>query len=412
MELEKLLIYIAIYIGLFSSVFLLFTFIEKKNRLKNPEVKRFAKVTVAVSMYNAGGHLDKTMESLLALDWPKDKLEVIVIDDGSKDDSYELAKKYLKDPRVTLLQQQNMGKAVAVNRALKRSTGEFFGVLDVDAFVEKDCLKKMMGYFENEDVMAVTPSLKIYGDTKWLQRIQRIEYLIGVYLRKVFSYLGAIHVTPGCFSIYRKSLFQKTGQYDERNLTEDIEVALRIQSKDYIIENSINANVYTTAHKNMKSLYQQRARWYKGFIDNVISYRRLFRTRFGNLGIFILPMAFVSIIMAIALSMYAITKLSLRLLNDYNVLRSTGFDLTQYFKINFDFFYINQNSIFILGITSLLLTLFSLYLVKKHSEEKKPVLLSFIIFLLTYIYLYAFWWISAIYYRVSGKKIKWGNKYL
>ncbi len=412
MELERLLIYVAIYVGMFSSVFLLVTFLEKRNGLKNPEVKRFAKVTVAVSMYNAGNHLNRTIESLLALDWPEDKLEVIIIDDGSEDNSYEQAKEYLKDPRVTLLRQQNMGKATAINRALRQSTGEFFGVLDVDAFVEKDCLKKMMGYFENENVMAVTPSLKIYGDTKWLQRIQRIEYLIGVYLRKVFSYIGSIHVTPGCFSIYRKAFFQKTGPYDERNLTEDIEAALRIQSADYTIENSINANVYTTAHKNMKSLYQQRIRWYKGFIDNVISYKRLFSSKFGNLGVFILPMAFVSVMMAIALSAYVITKLSLRLLNDYHILRSTGFDLTQYLKINFDFFYFNLNAIFILGTTSLILSLFSLYLVKKHSEEKKPVVASFVIFLFTYIYLYAFWWISAIYCKVSGKKIRWGNKYL
>ncbi len=412
MEFERLMIYIVVYIGLFTSIFFLTTFFEKQNRLKNPEVKRFAKVTVAVSMYNAGSHLHKTIESILALDWPEDKLEVIIIDDGSKDDSYEQAKKYLKDPRVTILQQQNMGKATAVNRALKQSRGEFFGVLDVDAFVEKECLKKMMGYFENENVMAVTPSLKVYGDTNWLQRIQRIEFLIGVYLRKVFSYLGSIHVTPGCFSIYRKSFFQKTGSYDEKNLTEDIEVALRIQSVNYIIENSINANVYTTGHKNMKSLYRQRIRWYKGFIDNVISYRRLFSTRFGNLGVFILPIAFVSVMMAIALSIYAITKLSLSLLNNYYVLRSTGFDLTQYLKVNFDFFYININAIFILGIISLLLTLFLFYLVRKHSEEKRPILASFIIFSLTYIHIYAFWWISAIYYKVSRKKIKWGSRYL
>lgn len=412
MVLGKLIIYPSVYIGLFSSVLFLMTFLEKKNRLKNPELKRFAKVTVAVSMYNAADHIEKTIESLLALDWPKDKLEVIIIDDGSEDNSYELAKKYLADSRVTLFRQQNTGKATAVNRALTKATGEFFGVLDVDSFVEKDCLKKMMGYFENEQVMAVTPSLKIYGDKKWLQRIQRIEFLLGVYLRKVFSYLGSIHVTPGCFSIYRKSFFQKTGPYDEQNLTEDIEIALRIQNNNYIIENAINANVYTTAHKKMEPLFRQRLRWYKGFIDNTIRYRKLFSARFGNLGLFILPMAFISIIMAIALSAYTIRLLSARLLNEYYVLRSTGFDLTQYLRVNFDIFYINLNPIFLLGIASLLLALFSMHLVKRHSEEKRPILASFVIFLFTYIYLYAFWWVSAIYHRLSGKKIKWGNKYL
>ncbi len=412
MALEKLIIYPSVYIGLFASVLFLMTFLEKKNRLKNPKVKRFAKVTIAVSMFNAADHIKKTIESLLALDWPKDKLEIIIIDDGSEDNSYELASKYLTDQRVALFRQKNTGKATAVNCVLKKSTGEFFGVLDVDSFVEKDCLKKMMGYFENEQVMAVTPSLKIYGDKKWLQRIQRIEFLLGVYLRKVFSYLGSIHVTPGCFSIYRKSFFQKTGPYDEQNLTEDIEIALRIQNNNYVIENAMNANVYTTAHKRMAPLFRQRLRWYKGFIDNTIKYRNLFSARFGNLGIFILPMAFVSVMMAIILSAYAITKLGTMLLSEYRVLSSTGFDLTQYLKVNFDLFYINMNPIFLLAIASIILALFSMYIVKRHSEEKQPILASFIIFGFTYLYLYAFWWVSAIFYRVLGKKIKWGNKHL
>src|SRR3989344_3032603 len=305
----NLLTYAALYFGLFTALFFMVTFFENSGRLKNPEPRRFQKVTVAVAVYTGEDHISKTVESLLIIDWPREKLEVIIVDDGSTDNSYTAAKKYASDKRVVLLQQENRGKNKAVNVALKLATGEFFGVLDVDSFVERDCLRKMMVYFENERVMAVTPSLKVYGAKTWLQKIQMMEFLLGVYLRKVFSYLGSIHVTPGCFSIYRKSFFQKTGPYDEKNLTEDIELALRLQSNNYIIENSINANVYTIAHKKMEPLFRQRLRWYNGFIDNTVKYRNLFGARFGNLGIFILPIAFVSVIMAIALSAYAITKL-------------------------------------------------------------------------------------------------------
>jgi len=412
MVVEKLIYFVAIYFGLFTSVFFLLTYFENLKRLKNPEVKSYPKVSIAVSMYNAKGHLSKTMDSLLALNWPKNKLEIIIIDDGSIDDSYRSAKKYTADKRIMLLRQENKGKSIAINRALKLSTGEYFGVLDVDSFVTRDCLKKMMGYFDNKKVMAVTPSLKIYGAKTWLQRIQMIEFLAGVYLRKVFSYLGAVHVTPGSFSIYRKSFFDETGPYDEKNLTEDIEIACRIQCKNYQIENAIDANVYTTGHKKIRQLSNQRLRWYKGFIDNVVNYKRIFHPKYGNLGMFVLPSAFISIVLAILLSGYMLFSLVQSFWNKFAVMRHTGFDISQYLKLNLDPFYINLNDALLLGLLTLLLSLFVLKLVNRHSKENQPIVFSYILFVLTYIFMYAFWWITAGYYRLSGKKIRWGNRYL
>ena len=413
MVVEKLIYFVAIYFGLFTSIFFLLTYFENIKRLKNPKVRRYPKVSIAVSMYNAAGHLPRTVESLLALDWPKNKLEIIIIDDGSTDDSYKSAKKYTADKRVQLLkQEENRGKSVAVNRALKLSTGEYFGVLDVDSFVTKDCLKKMMGYFENEKVMSVTPSLKIYGVKTWLQRVQMIEYLVGVYLRKVFSYLGAVHVTPGCFSIYRKAFFNETGLYDEKNLTEDIEIACRIQCKDYKIENAVDANVYTTGHKKIRELSRQRLRWYKGFLDNIINYKRIFHTRYGNLGLFVLPSAFVSVGLAILLAGFILLKLGQSFFDTFNVWRHTGFDVKQYFNVNLDIFYINMNGLLILGLLALVFSFFVLKLINRHSKENRRIILSFILFIFVYVFLYAFWWISAGYYRLLGKKIHWGSKYL
>ena len=126
-----------------------------------------------------------------------------------------------------------------------------------------------------------------------------LEFLLGVYLRKVFAFLGSIHVTPGCGTIYRKSFFDETGPYQEGNLTEDIEVAFRIQTLDGIIENSIDAEVFTLGVRKFKPLLNQRLRWYKGFIDNTVMYKRIFGAKYGNLGMFILPCSFVSVLIAI-----------------------------------------------------------------------------------------------------------------
>lgn len=178
---------------------------------------------------------------------------------------------------------------------MKKCSGELVGGLDADSFVTSKALKRMIGYFDDEDVMAVTPSLKVYKPKKVLQKIQMIEYLIGVFLRKIFALLGSINVTPGPFSIYRKSFFDKNGGWDEDNITEDIEIAFRIQSKNYLIENSETATVYTVSPASFKGLFSQRIRWYVGGLQNALDYRHLFGTKHGNLGLFILPGSFISV---------------------------------------------------------------------------------------------------------------------
>ncbi|MFQ5475320.1 MAG: glycosyltransferase [Candidatus Nanoarchaeia archaeon] len=412
MTFEKLLMYSVTYFGLVTGVFFLITFLENRRRIHNPVCKSFPKVSVGVPMYDVADHLRKTVESLLALDWPKDKLEIMIVDDGSTDNSYRIAKEYDGDSRIKVFRQKNSGKCAAINLALKNATGDFFAVLDVDAFVEPDTLKRMMGFFENPKVMAVTPSLKVYGAKNFLQRVQAMEFLIGVYLRKVFADLGSIHVTPGCFSVYRKKFFDDTGPYQEGNLTEDIEVAYRIQTHDYVIENSIDAQVYTLGVPKFRQLMNQRLRWYKGFLDNTIVYKKVFNPKYGNLGVFVLPSAFLSIVFAIVMSIYALTRFADNIWMDAANLYYTGFDISQYFRWTFDPFFINLNGVFILGVGSLVIGLATIYIAKKWSKESQPIALSYVFFALSYLFLFAFWWVVAGYYKMLNKKVRWGNIYM
>ncbi|MBU0461493.1 MAG: glycosyltransferase [Nanoarchaeota archaeon] len=409
---DKLIIYSVTYFGLFTAVFFLITFFENRKKVSNPKLTSFPKLSVGVPMFNVSDHVRKTVESLLKLDYPKDKLEILIIDDGSTDDSYDIAKEYTKYPQVRLFRQKNSGKCKAINLALKKATGELFAVLDVDAFVTSDCLKKMVGYFNNPKVMAVTPSLKVYSPKNLLQKIQMMEFLLGVYLRKVFAQLGSIHVTPGCFTVYRKDFFDRTGPYQEGNLTEDIEVAFRIQSHDYIIENSIDANVYTLGVPRFSPLLNQRLRWYKGFMDNTLAYKRVFSPSYGNLGMFILPSAFISVGIAILMSLYSLTKFVQQNYTAIMTFINTNFDISQFFRWHFDPFFINLNGVFVLAISSLFISIAAITIAKRWSNEKQPIAASFILFALTYLFLFAFWWLGAGYCKIAKKKIRWGNQYL
>ncbi|MBW2997811.1 glycosyltransferase family 2 protein, partial [Candidatus Woesearchaeota archaeon] len=198
-----IVLYTVSYFGLFTAVFFLLTLIENRKMIKNPRPpKQLPKVTVMVPACNEEKCLAKTVRSLLQLKYPKEKLQIIVIDDGSKDRTLKIARGFEKDG-VLVLTKPNGGKGTALNMGLKHTKGEFVACLDADSVVDPDALLKMLGYFSKKSVMAVTPSLKCTEPTTIWQKIQVVEFLLGVYLRKVFAYLGSIHVTPGPFTVFR-----------------------------------------------------------------------------------------------------------------------------------------------------------------------------------------------------------------
>ena len=390
----NLIIYIVSYFGLFTAIFFLLTLLENIHRLKNPKPKKIPSVTIIVPAYNEEKTIEKTIRSLLNLNYPKDKLKIVVVDDGSIDNTYKVAKRY-EGKNLKVYTKKNSGKGSALNYAIKRSSTDFIGGLDADSFVTKGALKKIVGYFNNPKVMAVTPSLKVYKPKNLLQRIQMIEYLAGVFLRKIFAFLDSIHVTPGPFTIYRKSFFEKYGYFDEKNITEDIEIALRIQSHKFLIENSADAEVFTVAPATFIELLKQRLRWYLGFIENIAKYKNLFGKHHDHLGAFILPAAFISALLVIVVLFYSLSKLVFnsiqKIMNYYFV----GFDFKTLLNFKVDWFLFNINAITILALFCLVFGISMIYFAKRISNEKSKVKYSYVIYLLFYWILFGFWWSIA-----------------
>ncbi len=411
MQFWETILYTVSYFGLFTAVFFLLTLIENRHRIKNPkQPKDLPKVTVMVPACNEESCLAKTLDSLLALNYPKDRLQIMVIDDGSKDRTLEIAQSYEKKG-VYVLTKTNGGKGTALNLGLKHATGEFVGCLDADSIVEPDALLKMVGYFKKKNVMAVTPSLKCTEPKTIWQKIQVVEFLLGVYLRKVFSFMGSIHVTPGPFTIFRKELFDKYGGYDTSTCTEDIEIALRIQSLGYDIENAVDANVYAVPMPTFKSTKKQRVRWYKGFLENAQKYRyMLFSPKYGNLGLFVLPTAFLSVIIAavmVCYSAYITFDINYqRLVNLYNV----NFDIMKLIRFDWDPFYLDQSPLMFIGIISLAIGIIMVYLAKTLSHEKQKLAVCYLFFMIFYLPLYAYWWASAVKAKTSESDVGWRGR--
>jgi cellulose synthase/poly-beta-1,6-N-acetylglucosamine synthase-like glycosyltransferase len=390
------------------------TIFERRKHLRKGEAKIHPKVTVCVPCYNEEGTVVKTLKSLVNLEYEKEKLEIIVVDDGSKDSTYKKAKAFAdKHPEsdIKIYRKKNGGKYTALNLGIEKSHGEFFGGLDADSFVDKRALKRIMKFFEDKKVVAVTPSMLVDNPKGILQRIQYIEYLLGVFLRKVFAEMGSIHVTPGPFSIYRKSFFDKYGKFRKAHHTEDQEMAMRAQRHDKIIENAVDAYVYTVAPNDFRTLYKQRLRWYRGFIRNVIDYRDLFSAKHGNLGMFILPSSFLSVMFVIFFMIYFVIKNLNQLIDHYLMLKAINYDFWQILQnMRFDLFFINTSAMAVLGVLAFIAAIIVIYVSKKIAKEDRPITISYIFFMIFYWVLFGFWWFVSGIAAFFSKKSGWGHK--
>lgn len=403
------IMYIFLFCSLYFEIFLLLTYIEKRKFLKTEYLETSSKnvpsVTIIVPSFNEGSTVIATIDSILNLDYPKNKLTVIAVDDGSTDDTLKVLQIFKENPQVKIHHKENGGKYTALNFGIENSDSDLIGCLDADSFVDKDALKNMMPYFENEKIMAVVPSIKVHEPKGLLQKLQNVEYGWGIFVRKNLTYLNALHVTPGPFTIFRRKVFEKIGKYKHAYLTEDLEMAFRMQKNHYKIANSHRSFVYTVTPKTLKNLYRQRRRWTYGFLKNAIDYKFfLFKKEYGNLGFFILPFAIISIFSALYFATNFVISNGHALFEQIIKIQTVGISFS---NIHFDWFYLNTGLISVITLFITLLTLTLILISRKLSEGKLKIRADLFYFLFLYPIIAPFWLASALFNTIFSKTMTW-----
>jgi len=408
---DNILIYIFLFISLYFEVFFLITFLEYRNK---PEKKlllpnKLPTVTIMVPCWNEERTVAKTIKSLLALDYPKNKLQIFAIDDGSTDGTWNIIKRFEKNPQVQIFKKENGGKHTALNHGLDYIDTDLVGCLDADSFVHPNALKEIVRIFaSDEKIMAVTPAIVIHNPKTWIQIIQKAEYLLSVFIRKVASLIDALFVTPGPFSIFRTSVIKEMEGYRHGHNTEDLELALRLQKNHYKIGNCPNAYVYTTGPKTLKDLYRQRVRWTHGFLENAKDYREMFFTKkYGNLGILMLPVALISIFTALYFTMILFVSVMEKLISKILEWTTVGINIqTQQFSIP-DIFFINTDSMIFITIALISITVILILIGKNMVGEKLSISRDMIYYLFLYGFIAPFWLAKSVYNSVLAKRSTW-----
>jgi len=417
----NIIVYSAIFVTLYIITLWLFLFWENKNNIHKTKLKKnYPSVGIIVPCFNEEKTIAKTIKSLINLDYPKDKLKIVIVDDGSTDNTYQEAKKLLKYKQIKLFHKKNGGKWTALNYGLTKTNTEFIGCLDADSFVASDALKIIMSYFTNKKIMAVTPALKIYQPKNIIQRVQKIEYILSIIQRKTLSWLNSLTVTPGPFSIYRKEVFEKIGLFVSGHNAEDNEMAFRLQSKNYRIDNASNACVYTMAPASLRVLQKQRERWYQGFVKNSWDYRYIFfNKKYKDLGLFILPIILLALLTFILMMFYILFIFGEAMIKRFVTWQAIDFNFNQ-LTFDLDWFFINTSPITFIGFFLLIFTitifLFGKQISTTNNNKIKNIKKYKIIFkdikdFIFYIFLYGplffIWWLGTIRTLIFKKKVNW-----
>lgn len=294
-------LYLFLFISLYFEVFLLITFFEERDAIRQKPLREklshYLTATIIVPCWNEEKTVSKTIHSLLNLHYPKNKFNIIIVDDGSTDSTWEVIQKFKSNPQIKLVHKENGGKHTAVNFGIEHSDSDIIGCLDADSYVDKDALHEIAQAFNvDRETMAVIPTIIVHEPKTLFQKMQKTEYNISSFMRRMLSSLDAVQVTPGPFSFIRREVFQKIGMYKHAHNTEDMEFALRMQSHHMRIRNAHFAHVFTTAPDTLYKLYRQRLRWVYGTMKNTLDYRfMMFQKKYGILGMLTLPLSFFAV---------------------------------------------------------------------------------------------------------------------
>lgn len=402
-------LYVFLFITLYFQIFLLVSYFEKKEEDSQviPQTIQYLSVTIIVPCFNEESTVEKTVNSLLALDYPKDKLTIMVVDDGSIDCTWETVQKYSTHPQVSLHQKVNEGsKFAALNYALHHIDTELVGVLDADSWVDSQALKYYMEFFADPEVMATIPSMVVGSPDTLLQKAQKAEYDIGLFARKAFAQINAIYITPGPFSVFRKYVFDTLGPYREAHHTEDAEIALRMQKNGYKIAYSDKSIVYTVGPRKLVPLVKQRVRWVYGFIKNMFDYKdMLFKKKYRSLGMVVLPLGIFRVFITVVLFPLSMWLLVLPLWRLFEKISLVGYSPS--FSWNIDWYFVNVTQLQIFTIIGVLISLMTIWIGRELVGDKRKVTIDIVYMFFMYTFIAPIWLIKSSYNAIISKKGTW-----
>ncbi len=244
---------------------------------ENTEVPKFS---IIVPTKDEELVVSRCLNGILDSDYPKDKMEIIIVDGNSTDKTRNICSEFeqkYRDIVKVISEKESNGKPAALNLALHYVTGEIVGVFDADSVPEKDVLKKVASRFIDKQVMAVQGRTTSLNERKnILTRVVSAEEK--AWFQALLSgreHLQLFIPLNGSCQFIRRNILEELGGWDENSLTEDVELALRLVEKKHLIRYAADVCTGQETPNGLRDLVKQRVRWYRGYMETALKYGRL-----------------------------------------------------------------------------------------------------------------------------------------
>lgn len=280
-----------------------------RNRKEANKKRKLPLVTVLIPAHNEEKVIERTLDSVRTSSYRK--LEIIVIDDASTDNTRKLVRDYIQRYHYRgiklMYRRKNAGKAAALNHALRKSIkGELVMTLDADSVLHKQAIKNAVTYFDDPSIAGVASNVRIMDNFTVLGLLQKFEHMIGYRSKKFYTLTNSEFIVGGVGSTYRRDVMKQVKFYDVDTVTEDIGLSMKVVS----LGNKANKIIYasdvvamTEGVQTFKALMRQRYRWKMGSLQNLMKNRQLVANRSNAysrvLTFYRLPMAFLGELMVL-----------------------------------------------------------------------------------------------------------------
>jgi cellulose synthase/poly-beta-1,6-N-acetylglucosamine synthase-like glycosyltransferase/peptidoglycan/xylan/chitin deacetylase (PgdA/CDA1 family)/spore germination protein YaaH len=284
---------VTIFLGISRLITLLVLAVLQNRKFKNEHLKKpdfWPSVSIIVPAYNEEVNVRQTIENLLKTDYPN--VEIIFVDDGSKDQTFNIVKTaFGNHPNVSIYTKPNGGKASSLNLGISKANGEILVCIDADTLLLPGAISNMVPYFEDTHVAAVAGNVRVGNTINFLTNWQKIEYTTSQnFDRLAFDYANAILVVPGAIGAFRKTALEAIGGFSTDTMAEDCDLTIRLLREGDTVHTCNNAISLTEAPETLKMFIKQRFRWSFGMMQSFWKHRDLlFSRRKPNIGWILLP---------------------------------------------------------------------------------------------------------------------------
>ncbi|MEV8503860.1 bifunctional polysaccharide deacetylase/glycosyltransferase family 2 protein [Actinoplanes sp. NPDC051475] len=244
----------------------------RRTRRQGHRQAGFGTVSVVVPAYNEAANIAGTVRSLAASDYRP--LEIIVVDDGSNDDTAGIVAR-LGLPGVRVVRQANAGKPAALNTGIAAATGDLLVLVDGDTIFAPDAIGRLVQPFADVSVGAVSGNTKVANRGGLLGRWQHLEYVIGFNLdRRMFDLARCMPTVPGAIGAFRRTALAEVGGVSQATLAEDTDLTMAVIRAGWRVVYEPRAVAWTEVPATLGQLWRQRYRWCYGTMQAMWKHRR------------------------------------------------------------------------------------------------------------------------------------------